>query len=220
MLHYRQNRGNNEEKTSVELKSHLMQNRSNLNLFWRHQHHALIKRARRLCGGCQDRAEDLVSRATLRLVQFIETHDSAPVDIGALFWRVLHNLAIDDHRTARSAAAVYDRSVDLGDEAHMWRLPAATDDVHAELATRQELAAIHHRVEELPEETRLLFTHRFVEECSYREIAGHLQISEPLARKRVQKLRAFIAGEASETDEDLPAPSQKCAPHVFHHEAA
>lgn len=45
----------------------------------------------------------------------------------------------------------------------------------------------------MPEETRLLFVHRFVEERNYREIAERFRIAEPLARKRVQKLRAQLA---------------------------
>ena len=172
-----------------------------------------------MCGGRRDKAEDLVSQATLRLVQFIETANPRPIEIGALFWRVLRNLAIDQSRTARRAARVYDHAIDLADEADLWRLPSATCDTHAQVAASQELAAVRHRVEHLPEEARILFVHRFVEDRSYREIAGHFHISEALARKRVQKLRALISGPAPEADEGAVPPSQKCAPHVYHHEA-
>jgi RNA polymerase sigma factor (sigma-70 family) len=142
------------------------------------------------------------------------------MDVGALFWRVLRNLAIDQHRTARCAATIYDHSVDLSHDVDLWRLPPAACDTHAQLAACQELAAVQRRVECLPEEARTLFVHRFVENRSYHEIAGHFRISEALARKRVQKLRALIAGPASDAEEGAAPPSQKCAPHVYHHEAA
>lgn len=160
-----------------------------------------------------------MSQASLRLVQFIETNDPPPLEIDALFWRVLRNLAIDQHRKARRAARIYDHSVDLCDEAHLWRLPQTACDTHKQLVARQELAAVQRRVEHLPEETRGLFVDRFVEECSYREIAGHLHITEALARKRVQKLRALIAEPRAGAGEEVAPPSQNGAPRVYHHEA-
>lgn len=198
----------------------IIHNRDHFTRFWMDQYNNLVKRARHLCGGSLDRAEDLVSQATLRLVQFIDASDTPPIDVGALFWRVLRNLAIDQHRTARCAAVVYDHSVDIGQDADHWRLPAAADDTHAQLAAHQELAAVRRRVESLPEEARILFVHRFVEERSYREIAGHFHISEALARKRVQKLRALIAAAPSDAEDEAAPPSQKAAPSVYHHEAA
>lgn len=202
------------------LESNIIQGREDLTRFWIDQYHNLVKRARHLCGGSVDKAEDLVSQATLRLLQFIETNDALPIDVGALFWRVLRNLAIDQHRTACCAATVYDHSIDLGHDADHWRLPPAAGDTHAQLVARQDLAAVHRRVERLPEEARTLFVHRFIEERSYREIAGHFHISEALARKRVQKLRALIVGPAPDVEEDAVPPSQKGAPPVYHHEAA
>lgn len=152
------------------------------------------------------------------MLQFIETSDAPRIAIGPLFWRVLRNLAIDQHRTERRAATIYDHSIDVGHMADHWHLPAGADDAHARLAAHRELAAIHRQVESLSEEARTLFVHRFVEERSYREIAGHFGISEAVARKRVQKLRAQLAAVPSEIDET--APSQKAAPSVYHHEAA
>lgn len=202
-----------------QLDANKVHNREILDRFWRDQYRNLVNRARLLCGGRRDTAEDLVSQATLRLVQFIETSDPRPIEIGALFWRVLRNLAIDQSRTARRAARVYDHAIDLADDADLWRLPPAACDTHAQVAANEELAAVRHRVEYLPEEARILFVHRFVEDRSYREIAGHFRISEALARKRVQKLRALISGPAPDAQEGAAPPSQKCAPHVYHHEA-
>jgi RNA polymerase sigma-70 factor (ECF subfamily) len=160
-----------------------------------------------------------VSQAALRLVQFIETNDPPLLEIDALFWRVMRNLAIDQHRKARRAARIYDHSVDLCDEADQWRLPQAACDTHKQLMVRQELAAVQRRVERLPEETRDLFVHRFVEDRSYREIARDLHISEALARKRVQKLRALIVEPQPTGGEEAAPPSQNSASHVYHHEA-
>ena len=201
-------------------ESIIVQNREILHRFWRDQYRHLVGRVRPLCGGSQDRAEDLVSQATLRLVQFVEAHDRPLIEIGALFWRVLRNLAIDQHRSARCAAAVYDHSIDLGSDAHLGYLPPAGDDTHAQVAACEALAAVQRRVDGLPEEARALFVHRFVEDRSYREIAVHFRISEALARKRVQKLRALLAERPAVAEKQAEAPSQKCAPHVYSHEAA
>ena len=156
----------------------------------------------------------------LRLLHFIETTDQQQIEIAALFWRVLRNLAIDQHRAARRAAAIHDYSVMLDQDAALWRLPPAACDTHAQLAACQELAAVQRRVAHLPEAARTLFAERFIEECSYREIAQRLEITEALARKRVQKLRAQIAGPGPDAEEHDPQRSQKCPPHVYHHEAA
>jgi RNA polymerase sigma factor (sigma-70 family) len=156
----------------------------------------------------------------LRLLHFIETSEDQQIEIAALFWRILRNLAIDQHRSARRAAAIHDYSVLLDQDAELWRLPPAACDTHAQLAARQELAAVRRRVAHLPEAARTLFAERFIEECSYREIARRLDITEALARKRVQKLRALIAEPAPDAEEDDPSRSQKCPPHVYHHEAA
>lgn len=211
------------ERISIRpLEPDSIQSRDNLTRFWRDQYHNLVKRARHLCGGSHDKAEDLVSQAILRLVQLIDTSDAPPIEVGALFWRVLRNLAIDQHRTARCAARVYDHSVEIGPDTDHSRLPTTADDTHARLAALQELAAVRCRVERLPEDARTLFIHRFVEERSYRAIAGHFHISEALARKRVQKLRALIAApsDAAAEEEGATPPSQKAAPPVYHHEAA
>jgi len=145
----------------------------------------------------------------LRLVQFVEAHDRPLIEVGALFWRALRNLAIDQHRSAQSAATIFDHSVDLGCEADQWRLPSAPVDTHAQLIASEALAEVQRRVARLPEEARTLFVHRFIEDRSYREIARHFHISEALARKRVQKLRALLA------EEDAAARSQKRRPHVY-----
>lgn len=190
----------------------ILHNRAIFYRFWRNQYSALVARARTMCGGSQDKAEDLVSQATLRMVQFVEAHDRPLLETGALFWRILRNAAIDQHRSARRAATIYDHSVDIGCDAGQQRLPPAADDTLAQLVATEALAEVHRRLSALPEDSRTLFVHRFVEDRSYREIAAHFRISEALARKRIQKLRALLA------EEDDVALSQKRPSHVYPYE--
>lgn len=205
------------EATSAQKEVVSVSNKAIVHQFWKTHYPHLVRRVRPLCGGSRENAEDLVSRATLRLIQFVDAHDHPLREVDALFWRVVRNLAIDEHRNARRSALIYDHSVDLGAEPDTYRLPPAADDSHAQLVASQDLAAVQRQVEQLPEEARALFTHRFIDERPYCEIAQHFEISEALARKRVQKLRARLAA-ATTVEADGPQ-SQRPASHVYLHKA-
>ncbi|MBO6755377.1 MAG: hypothetical protein JJ902_03545 [Roseibium sp.] len=58
--------------------------------------------------------------------------------------------------------------------------------------TRDTVRKVLELVKSLPADLRTVFRLRFVEDHSYREIAWHMAISEPLARKHVQCLRAHL----------------------------
>jgi RNA polymerase sigma-70 factor (ECF subfamily) len=167
-------------------------NRKAIGLVWRQSYSALLARAVLLCHGDRDRAEDLVSKATLRILDFVATHDQPLREARAYFFLVLRNLAIDEYRTALRASNLYDRSIDVHSESEAWCLPVTGGDPHDALATRESLAGVGSLLDELPEESRALFVQRFVEERSYGEIAPALGVSEALARKRVQKLRQWL----------------------------
>jgi RNA polymerase sigma-70 factor (ECF subfamily) len=167
------------------------ENRQAVRNFWSTNYNSLVARARRSCLD-RNQAEDLVSRATIRLLHFVETHDRPLEEVGALFFTVLRNLAIDEHRAARRAALLYDHSIDLHADADLWRLPICVGDAHEQLVDSQTLGAIQMLLDGASGETRALFVHRFVEDRSYDEIADSLCISAPSARKRVQKLRAWL----------------------------
>ena len=184
-------------------ESIFFENRNAVRAFWLDNYASLVARARL---SCRDRsqAEDLVSRATIRLLGFVETHDRPLDEVGALFAMVLRNLAIDEHRAARRAALLYDHSVDVHAEADLARLPVSGADAHERLADSQTLGAIQALLDDAPGETRALFVHRFVDDYSYEEIAGCLGISAPSARKRVQKLRARLAAARGTPVTDPP----------------
>lgn len=205
------------ETTSAQMEVVSVNNKAIVHQFWKTHYSHLVRRVRPLCGGSRENAEDLVSRATLRLIQFVDVHDRPLKEVDALFWRVVRNLAIDEYRSARRSAMIYDHSVDLGMEPDTYRLPPAADDSHAQLVASQDLAAVQRQVEQLPEEARALFTHRFIDERPYCEIARHFEISEALARKRVQKLRAQLAA-ATAGEVDQPR-SQRSTSRVYLHKA-
>jgi len=168
-------------------------NREAVQQAWKNSYPAFLSRAMLWCRGSRERAEDLVSRATVRVLDFVSKHDHPVTDACALYFLVLRNLAIDEYRNACRGALLYDRTVDVHSEADGWRLPSSGADLHAELAASQALAAVEEVLERLSEESRMLFVQRFLEHRSYREIAPSLGISEAGARKRVQKLRDLLA---------------------------
>ncbi len=54
------------------------------------------------------------------------------------------------------------------------------------------MRAVLSAVDALTPEFKRIFRLRFCEECTYKEIAVTMAISEPLARKRVQHLRQHL----------------------------
>jgi RNA polymerase sigma-70 factor (ECF subfamily) len=178
---------------SEPVESIVSENRKAIGRAWQVSYPSLLARAVLLCHGDRDRAEELVSKATLRILDFVATHDQPLREVRAYYFLVLRNLAIDEFRTARRAASLYDRSVDVHSEAQAWCLPLPEDDPHDALAARQSLAGVRSLLDQLPAESRDLFVQRFLEERSYGEIAPALGVSEALARKRIQKLREWLA---------------------------
>lgn len=160
---------------------------------WRQSYSAFLSRAVLLCHGDRDRAEELVSKATLRILDFVASHNQPLREVRTYYFLVLRNLAIDEYRSAQRASSIYDRSIDVHSEAEAWCLPVPEGDPHEALAARQSLAGVGSLIEQLPSDSRELFVQRFVEERSYSEIAPALGVSEALARKRVQKLRHWLS---------------------------
>jgi RNA polymerase sigma factor (sigma-70 family) len=171
----------------------IAENRNAVHRAWIEAYSLFLSRARLLCHGNRDKAEDLVSQATLRILEFAAAYPKPLREVGSLYFMVLRNLAIDGYRATRRASSLYDHSVDVHAEADAWRLPICGVDLHEGLVTRQTLAAVQSLLDNLSGETRALFVQRFVEDRSYREIALFFDISEALARKRVQKLRVLLA---------------------------
>ncbi len=179
------------------------ENRKSISRFWSSNYRTLVSQAHMLCRDASQ-AEDFVSRATIKLLSFVESYDRPLGEVGAFFFIILRNLAIDEHRAARRTALLFDRSIDVHAEADLWRLPVSGGDIHDRLADRQALVAIQDVLDNAPGETRALFVHRFMDDRSYDEIADCLGISAPSARKRVQKLRARLTAARGEAVTDPP----------------
>lgn len=175
------------------LTSVVSDNRKAVGRAWALSYSAFLARAVLLCHGDRNRAEDLVSKATLRILDFVATHDQPLREVRAYYFLVLRNLAIDEFRAGRRASSLYDRSVDVHSEADAWCLPVSGGDPNDALDARQALVGLRSLLDQLPDATRALFVQRFVEDRSYNEIAPALGVSEALARKRVQKLREWLA---------------------------
>jgi RNA polymerase sigma-70 factor (ECF subfamily) len=151
-------------------------------------------------------------------MDLVATHDQPLREVRAYYFLVLRNLAIDEFRSARRSAALYDRSIDVHSEAQAWCLPCPSGDPHDALAARRALGDVGSLLDQLPDEARDLFVKRFVEERSYGEIAPALGVSEALARKRVQKLREWlarrVAAAAAEPVTDQPIARLSSGAHL------
>ena len=160
---------------------------------WRKEGSTLLGYAKNLCGGDADQAQELTASAALKLLAFIERHNEQITHPRALLYQTVKRLAIDQFRRARRERGLYDFSVDPLTDSQDLPLQTSTPNAEEQVETSKNLETLRKALALMPEETRMLFVHRFVEERNYREIAERFRISEPLARKRVQKLRAQLA---------------------------
>lgn len=104
---------------------------------------------------------------------------------------VLRHVFIDSVRKNRRI----NRLIDLTFQADLETVVLDEPGVHVTEdwnESREQLQLVTAAVQAMPRHQQRLFVLRFVDELPYAAIAQHLGISEPLARKRVQLLRARL----------------------------
>ena len=153
----------------------------------------LRRRAMRLTRGNREEAEDLLSSTLIKAVSHVERHATDVREPRAFLLFAMRNEYISGLRRRTSEGQVRDFQADVYQD-HTAGLADIRPDQENLLRHQDALRQVVHVVNGLSPEFRQVFKLRFCEDCSYREIAGKLDISEPLARKRVQHLRAHLRG--------------------------
>lgn len=162
---------------------------------WKRMHPELLRRARRLADGHPDRADDLMSATAIKALMFMRRSPDVMTDPDGFLFVVLRHVFLDNVRQQLRERAVIDDAVDVQSEyTPASESPALSQMQRLEL--QEQLDDVVRAVRHLSREQRQLFGFRFVQELSYPVIAERLEISEALARKRVQLLRARLRRSA------------------------
>jgi RNA polymerase sigma-70 factor (ECF subfamily) len=153
---------------------------------WNDMQPELGYRARRLCSGNPDLAEDLLADTAVKALVFMRRSPEAITDARGFLFVVLRHVFLDATRRGRAR-----RALDHATDPHP-KIDAAADSgpstlQHAEL--RQSLERLDRAVAAMSAEQQRLFAFRFVDDLPYQVIADRLGINPPLARKRIELLR-------------------------------
>jgi len=151
----------------------------------------LRRRALRLTKGNREEAEDLLSATLIKAVTHVERHDTEVREPRAFLLFALKNEYISRFRKFTCERQVRDFGADIYQD-HSASLMAPEPDQEDALGNRDLLKHLLKLVSGMPDDVQAIFHLRFCEDCSYREIASRLSISEALARKRVQHLRQHL----------------------------
>jgi len=172
---------------------------------WISDARVLRRRAMRLTNGNREEAEDLLSATLIKAVSHVERHETAVREPRAFLLFAMRNEHISRLRRLSSERQVRDFHADVYQD-HISGASDPQPDQEDLLRQQDLLRRVLDLVNALPEDSREIFRLRFFEDCTYREIAERLAISEPLARKRVQNLRERLRKSLEE--EELRAVSR------------
>ena len=142
---------------------------------------------RRLClrwtsGNTHD-ADDVMGQVCVKVLEAAGERALAVRNPRAWIARVMHNLCVDSGRASERSRVLAETALTVSNSS-----PAPDLDV-----SRAELVdALTDAVRRLPAHLREVVILRLVEEQSYEDICGVLDISIPNARKRLQQARALL----------------------------
>ncbi|MTI45352.1 RNA polymerase sigma-70 factor (ECF subfamily) [Roseibium hamelinense] len=168
-------------------------------LSWVQDALVLRRRALRLTRGNREEAEDLLSSTLIKAVSHVERHQTEIREPRAFLLFAMKNEHISRIRKQTSERQVRDFKADVYED-HAHGLSDSEPDQEQQLRHQEALRRVLQAVQRMPAEFRQVFYMRFCDECSYREIARKLRISEALARKRVQHLREHLRAEMEDLE--------------------
>lgn len=145
-------------------------------------------RALRLTNGDPDAAEELLSATILKAANHFNGRPVHLKDPKAFFMFALKNEFISQYRKKRHEFKHRDADTDVHED-RIAQSDWEAKGQERELVTRQELQRLQGALLDLPDIYQQIFSMKFVEDRSYPEISEELEISQALARKRVQFLR-------------------------------
>ncbi|WIE50850.1 sigma-70 family RNA polymerase sigma factor [Pseudomonas sp. GM17] len=158
---------------------------------WQAVYPELMRRANRRARGNLALAQEWISNTAIKALLFFRRSPERIREPQGFLFLVLDHVFLDSLRTSKREEQLFDRSIDLAHD-HQALLAAPCVSVFEHTEQFERLMQLGRRVEQLPLPQRRLFEMRFVEELPYPQIAAELGIAQPLARKRVQLLRAAL----------------------------
>jgi RNA polymerase sigma-70 factor (ECF subfamily) len=144
---------------------------------------ALLPRLRRFArslAGTADAADDLVQGACEKALAGIDGY-RPDTRLDSWMYRILHNLWIDQHRRARPTVST-DAIADL-----------AGDDGRRTTESRLELARVRDLIQALPGDQKDVLVLVCLENFTYRETAGILDVPVGTVMSRLSRARAALA---------------------------
>ena len=173
---------------------------------WRAAYPALRRCAQRLAGGQPDQTDDLLAGAAIKAIQFMRRSPQKLTDPEMFLFVVLRHVFLDNVRRRIRDSRLFDYMGEF-DDGDSRSADVGSDHVTEQWSERrEELKLLTAAVQSMPRELQRLFVLRFLDELPYSAIAERLGINEPLARKRVQLLRARLM-TALERDKSFHVPA-------------
>ncbi len=156
---------------------------------WAANYGFLIGRARRMAAGGLQEPEDLLSQATVKVLNYLRLEREISNFVGLMLVSMTQ-AHIDAHRRLRERVFADSNEYDEG----KGRCADLMDFPSAERAyiAKQTLKEIQAFLSTLPAIYVDLFRMRFIEEMPYASIADSLNISETNARQKISNLRAKL----------------------------
>src|SRR5512142_2312337 len=147
--------------------------------------------------GRHEEAEDLTQDIFLRIFKSLRTFDRR-ANFQTWLISVSRNLCIDYYRSVRKERETIDRQVTAEETS-----PASLDASPLAALEQSDLAALLRRaLHALPESLRTAVMMRDIQELSYQEIAGRLDLPEGTVKSRINRGRKELARQILRLRED------------------
>jgi RNA polymerase sigma-70 factor (ECF subfamily) len=136
-------------------------------------------------------AEDVVQAAYLRAFQHLENF-RAEASLSTWLHRIVMNEALSRLRTASRRPEVPLQTNDQGADVLQFPKNTVSDDPEKTMAQRQILRLVEEATDQLPDNFRLVFIARVIEEMSVEETAALLGIKPETVRTRLNRARNLL----------------------------
>ncbi|MCC8395291.1 RNA polymerase sigma factor [Paraburkholderia sp. MMS20-SJTR3] len=176
---------------------------------WRNVRAQLTRRARRLVRGDAEAADELLADTALKALLYMRRMPERIRNPEGFMFVVLNHVFVDRVRqVGREARVIF--YCDEFDVEHFAMLAESAPSPTQTLESGEGLSLIASALDDLSANERRLFALKFEQELSYARIAGELQISEALARKRVELLRKKLRKAADSPRKKTAMGSRVC----------
>ena len=138
--------------------------------------------------GRHEEAEDLTQDIFLKIFKSLGTFDRR-ANFQTWLISVSRNLCIDHYRSVRQERQAIDRAVDPNELSPVTPEPGPV----AALEQQDRVALLREALAALPESLRTAVLMRDIQELSYQEIAGRLQLPEGTVKSRINRGRTELA---------------------------